>query len=375
MTYRADTSTLSNNGNSIHAVICADCWSAEATRVGRLLPELDANDLLRDTLDRHLSGGPSYGSGHVNVNGDAHYMEDEYLHTGAAVLRAVADYLHATGSADWLNRQASAIAGELARMRARDLDGDGLIASKRRRGVSGEHQWSTQWHDQLSFGWKDAFSNAVLYPALRLLAADLPRLGRADLATGLDAWADLMKTNYLKTFLNPATGLIAGWKCAEGKLHDYAFLYVAGAAVDGGLVEGKPARAIITRLWKALRKQRLDCRMGLPGNLKPVPYADMTTLLQRPGVFENGALTHSQARHFVGAMYKVGLVREADELLEQLCSSLADGHAFGGQGSGVDWRRRDGAYSGYEGILTDQFGILAVALDRYAEPGRNPVFA
>jgi hypothetical protein len=365
MTYRADTATFSNNGNSIHAVICADCWSAEATRLGRLLPELDAKDLLRDTLDRHLDGGPSYGSGRVNVNGDAHYMEDEYLQTGAAVLRAIADYLHATGSTDWLNRHAAAIAGELARMRARDLDGDGLIESKYRRGVSGEHHWSTQWFDQLSFGWKDAFSNAILYPALRLLAADLPRFGQPDLAAGLDAWADTMKANYLKTFLNPATGRIAGWKCAEGKLHDYAFLYVAGAAVDGGLVEGKLARTIITRLWKALRKQRLDCRMGLPGNLEPVPYADMTTTLQRPGVFENGGLTHSQARHFVGAMYKVGLVKEADELLNQLCSSLADGHAFGGQGSGAEWRRRDGAYSGYEGILSDQFGILAVAMDRY----------
>ncbi len=374
MTYRADTATLSNNGNSIHAVICADCWSAETTRIGPLIPELDANDLLRDSLDRHLDGGPSYGSGPVNVNGDVHYMEDEYLHTGAALLRAIADYLHATGAADWLNRHAAAIAGELARMRARDLDGDGLIESNYRRGVSGEHHWSTQWYDQLSFGWKDAFSNAVLYPALRLLAADLPRLGRADLADGLEAWAGTMKTNYLKTFLNPETGLIAGWKCAEGKLHDYAFLYVAGAAVDGGLVDGKPARAIITRLWKGLRKQRLDHRMGLPGNLEPIPYADMTTLLMRPGVFENGALTHSQARHFIGAMYKVGLVREADELIELLCSSLADGHAFGGQGSGIEWRRRDGAYSGYEGILSDQFGILAVAMDRYVERGRGPAF-
>ncbi len=178
MTYRADTATLSNNGNSIHALLCADCWSAETVRLGPLLPGLDANDLLRDTLDRHLDGGPSYGSGHVTVNGDAHYMEDEYLHTGAAVLRAVADYLRATGGADWLRRHASAIGAELQRMHARDLDGDGLIESKYRRGVSGERQWSTHWYDMLSFGWKDAFSNAILYPALRMLVEDLPRLGQ-----------------------------------------------------------------------------------------------------------------------------------------------------------------------------------------------------
>lgn len=52
----------------------------------------------------------------------------------------------------------------------------------------------------------------------------------------------MMQANYLKTFLNPATGRIAGWKCAEGKLHDHAFLYVAGAAVAGGLVDSERRR-------------------------------------------------------------------------------------------------------------------------------------
>ena len=56
---------------------------------------------------------------------------------------------------------------------------------------------------------------------------------------------------------------------------------------------------------------------------------------------------------------------EADILLERLCSSLADGTAFGGCNSGIDWRYWDGGACGYEGILTDQFGILGVALERY----------
>ena len=38
---------------------------------------------------------------------------------------------------------------------------------------------------------------------------------------------------------------------------------------------------------------------------------------------------------------------------------------FGGSGSGLDWRYWDGRPCGYEGLLTDQFGILAVALERY----------
>ena len=58
----------------------------------------------------------------------------------------------------------------IARMRARDLDGDGLIESPYRLGMSGQYHWSTNWFDVISFGWKDAFTNALLYRALVLLS-------------------------------------------------------------------------------------------------------------------------------------------------------------------------------------------------------------
>jgi len=44
---------------------------------------------------------------------------------------------------------------------------------------------------------------------------------------------------------------------------------------------------------------------------------------------------------------------------------LADGSAFGGCSSGVDWRMWDGTRCGYEGLLTDQFGVLVPALARW----------
>jgi hypothetical protein len=33
----------------------------------------------------------------------------------------------------------------------------------------------------------------------------------------------------------------------------------------------------------------------------------------------------------------------------------------------VDWRLWDGTPSGYQGLLCDQFGMIAVALERYAQ--------
>ncbi len=44
---------------------------------------------------------------------------------------------------------------------------------------------------------------------------------------------------------------------------------------------------------------------------------------------------------------------------------LGEAFVFGGAKSGVDARSWDGWPCGYEGLLTDQFGILATALDRY----------
>jgi hypothetical protein len=84
------------------------------------------------------------------------------------------------------------------------------------------------------------------------------------------------------------------------------------------------------------------------------------------GDYQNGGANHSQASHFVNGLYQVGMTAEADAVLRGLCSSLADDTAFGGvDGPGIDWRRWDGTPSGYEGLLTDQFGFLATVLDRY----------
>ncbi len=358
LTYRPDTATLTNNGNSIQAIICADGWSAITMCLGRILPNLNAHDLLGDTLARHLDGGPSYGAGRILKAGAVHYLEDEYLMSGTALLLGLGDYLGSAPTAGWLARHRESIRAELRRMRARDLDGDGLVESPHRRGISGQHQWSTNWWDVISFGWKDAFANALLYPALRKLAVFFPE-------ENLAAWAETLRAPYRPAFYNKQTGWLAGWRCRENRLHDHAFLFVNGAAVSGDLVEPATARKIIQRLWNELQRLGpMDFRLGLPGNLRILPRDDQAVPMT-DGVYMNRALTHSQARHFIGALYKVGMTREADGLLRDLLETLGSGTAFGGCGSGLDWRRRDGAPCGYEGLLTDQFGILALAIQRY----------
>lgn len=368
LTYRADTATFSNNGVSIHCPISMDNWSALATRMGPILPSLDPIDLFRDSLERWLDGGPGYTSGRILQSGEMHEAEEEYVMTYAACLLGLSDFLRHSGSAEWLDRYEEPIRSRIARARALDLDGDGLAESRYRTGISGTGQWSTCWFDVISFGWKDAFANALLYAALDGLSDAFRRFNRSDLADELESWARTLRASYYPTFYNPETGRLAGWRCKEERLHDYAFPFVNGAAVCSGVIDEEDARPIVARLWDEMQRVgRFDAYYGLPGNLHHIPDEDLADIMQGYplGFYQNGGLTHAQSRHFVGALYRVGMTDEADRLLQRLCAGMADGTVYGGCRSGLDWHYWDGRPCGYEGILTDQFGILAVALERY----------
>ncbi len=371
LTYRPDMGTLSNNGASMPCAICMDTWSSFIFSLGEITPGLEAGELLRTSLERWLDGGQSYAGGILLQDGKTHDAEDEYLMTGAAGLRGLADYLAQRASPEWFHGRLGAIRTRLAAMRARDLDGDGLIESAWRTGVSGTGQWSTCWFDVISFGWKDAFANAILYPALRSLAETFARHGLGDEAADLAAWADRLKASYLPALHNPTTGWIAGWRCKEDKLHDHAFLAVNGAAITAGLVPTGLAREICERLLRESERVGLPpATHGLPGNLWPIPDEDRADIIQGypMGYYQNGGRTHAQTRHFVMALYQCGLTAEADRILLELCAGFAEAKVFGGNQSGVDWRGWDDLPCGYEGLLTDQFGVLEALFHRYGQP-------
>jgi hypothetical protein len=245
-----------------------------------------------------------------------------------------------------------------------------LIESPYRTGTSGSGQWSTCWYDVVSFGWKDAFANAILYGALRELAPALRKFGLKSKAAELDTWAEELKRNYTAAFWNEKTGWFAGWRCQRGELHDHAFLAVNGAAVCAGLVEPARAKALLQRLLAEAKRVGLpDAALGLPGNLRAIPDSDLADIMQGYplGYYQNGGRTHAQTRHFVMALYRVGLTHEADALLERLCAGFADALVFGGNQSGVDWRYWDDRPCGYEGLLTDQFGVLEAIFHRWGQ--------
>ena len=375
LTYRADTGTLSNNGASMHCPICLDTWTAVTRPMPAVLPGFRPLELVRTSLERWLTGGPGYAAGRLIQDGVAHEAGDEYLMTDTAGLRGLGDYLRHGADRAWWTKYQTEILQKISAVRHRDLDGDGLIESPYRTGISGTGQWSTCWYDVVSFGWKDAFSNAILHGALRELAAALRRFERLTEAQSLDTWADTLRENYRPTFWNEKTGWLAGWRCQQNVLHDYGFLAVNGAAITAGLLADAEAKALLQRLLDEAKRVGLpDAALGLPGNLHSIPDHDLADIIQGYpfGYYQNGGRTHAQSRHFVMALYRMGLTSEADALLERLCAGLAGARVFGANQSGVDWRYWDDRPCGYEGLLTDQFGILEAVYWRWGKRSVHP---
>ncbi len=376
-TFRADVGTLSNNGASMPCAISFETWTAVLPRL-RLREASgggpDGSDLLRVSLERWLADGPGYAAGMLAKGGRLYHAEDEYLMTGAAALRAVGDYLRGAADAAWYRRHRRLIREKIEAARRRDIDDDGLIESPHRTGERGTGQWSTCWADVISFGWKCAWSNAVLYGALGSLAMGLRRWGEAGSAGELEAWAARLRSTYRATFWNEATGWLAGWRCRDGRLHDHAFPAVNGAAVQEGLLERDDARAVMRRLLAEMERVSMpDPALGLPLALWPIPDEDLADIMQGypQGYYQNGGRTHSQARRFVMGLYAVGLRQEADHMLERLCVGLAEARVFGGNQSGVDWRTWNDERCGYEGLLTDQFSVLEAVLERWGAERRS----
>ena len=91
LSYRPDTSTISNNGGSMHCTTSLNDVSAIAERLDELPFGVHPMELVRDSLERWLHGAPSYGSGRTSHG--RHLLEDEYVHLGADTLLGLARYL------------------------------------------------------------------------------------------------------------------------------------------------------------------------------------------------------------------------------------------------------------------------------------------
>lgn len=367
--------------NNIASDACAFTlfeYSMMAVKMPPLDEGLSALDILRQTLDRYVGGMKPAG-----MKGSDDYPDTKYdlLDTYPSLVLATSDYVQASGNSTWLKRNYSVIKSWADKMIEFDRDNDGLMEYPA-SGNSGS--WTeiitvrpSNWWDTIGFGHKDAYSNALAYKALR----DMERLaGEAGWVADAEKYkhrAEMLKAAYYSTFYNPVTGVLAGWKSADGRLHDYYFLYVNGMAVVYGLVTSEQGNQIWDRLMSKMREVGYDrFDLGLPGNLIPVRREDYVDHDQRFGggtkadgsdgfqIYENGGATSCMAYFTIQALRELGRIKESDEILFPMLKSFENGGFQGHRPNGMtyDWTSWNGTPHGYEGLLVDNYLTLLAAI-------------
>jgi len=368
---------LSNNTDSDTCGFCYYEYADIARETPPLAGDLQALDLIRQTLERVLAGTITYG---MPGYGD---FPEETSDTFPSLLIAASDYVEGRHDTAWLKAQYPALRAMTDRMISRDHDGNGLIEYVA-TGNSGS--WNdgqpkvrpSNWWDTIGFGHEDAYANALSYRALQGMSQMAEESGNPEDARRFLAAATKLHDAYFAAFYDPATGVLAGWRSADGAIHDYYFLFVNSIAVLYGLVPADKAGGIMDRLWDKMSDVGFtDFRMGLPGNLVPVARRDYAHKNPRYGggvrednadgfqIYENGGATACFAYFTIAAFDRVGQHARASQILMPILKAF-ENREFEGVGANHltnDWRKWDGTAEGYEGFLTDNYyALLAVPL-------------
>lgn len=375
---------LANNSASDSCAFCYYEYADIAELTPPLVEGLTAMDVMRQTLDRMLSGGNAYGMPAVPDHPCT--TSDTY----PSMVIAAANCARAGRNDAWLAANYGGIRAWAESMLATDTNGDGL----EKYCVSGNsNSWGppgfpkirpSNWWDTIGFGYEDAYANALTYRALRNMATMAKKLGKGADVARYDTAADKLRAVYYKRFYDPETGVLGGWRSADGQLHDYYFLFVNGIAIHYGLVPKPEANAIMDKLMAKMKEVGYDkFNMGLPGNLITVALKDYVhrTPDGRYGGgvlpdnsdgfqnYENAGATGSFAFWFLAALYDLGRKEEADRILFPMLEEYGRCGFEGrdAKGRSYDWRRWDGTAMGYEGLLTDNYYALLAVPVRQSE--------
>ena len=378
---------LANNASSDIVPFTVFKYSEVAMRAPPLAKGLTCLDIVRMTLERYLAGTKGYGQpgyGKETQGADLVPWTTPYTSsdTYPSLLIAACNYINGANDWKWARANYARLADWAQQMMATDHDGNGLIEYPA-SGNYGDRPTAARrpsnWWDTINFGHEDAYANALAYRACGLFAKVAGTLGHREDAALYASKASRLRAAYLPAFLDPATGVLAGWRSADGKLHDYWFTFVNGVAISYGLVDDQEARRIMDNLLRKMAQVGYtNFNLGLPGNLVPVhkgDYADHNTPPEVHGVprredgsdgfqyYENGGATACFAYFTVKALYQTGRVQDARRLFDPMLRSYAAGEfqGFGPNGLSKDWRDWSGGCHGYEGFLADGYlGLLAV---------------
>ena len=366
--WRPDTGILGNSVMSIDCPLSLLFYAEEALFAPQLKDGISPMAMVGASVDRYFQGAPGYQAPNRNVCASDWSSSREtaaYLIISAwYVIRTIGgnDQLHA-----WLESLEC-----LANHLEAQFGPDGLI----------HHRDSgSMWFDTYNMQGADAYCNAADYRAFQCLA-DLESLaGRPDLAQRYQAEAHRLETAYFKSFYNPATKVLAGWRSEDGKLHDFMFPWVNGFAICQGLVPPAQAKDILQVLLAKLETIGFHSYpLGLPTNLTPMSPADYipnTSGAPRRAdgtdtwqIYMNGGATPALEYYFIQALYRTDQYESAERLLWPLMGSYERGtfnagiqlpHQQQRNPVGSAFYQWDGSHGAGEGYLPEDWdGVKAL---------------
>ncbi|HUW34776.1 MAG TPA: hypothetical protein VM223_24470 [Planctomycetota bacterium] len=358
--FRPEHGGFSNNAASVNCHLSQGAPIEIAAFTARPKGGPDPIELARFTIARALLDGGGYG-----------YWRNLYLDSDP-VLVSAAGRIHQVARDDaWLRTIEPGLLEAVNRMAASAGD-DGLLVCRDLSGNSGTYRWSTNGMDVVGFGHVDAYVNAWAYRAFNSAMAMFDDLDLPKDADRCRLHADRIFESYAPKLVNPDTGFVAGWLSRDGRLHDYAFLWVNGVAIAFGLLDRDAAQRALRGLERLRSKIGLaSARMALPCNLLPIRDDDHMLpkiIGDAQPTFElytDGSLCPQNASYYLRALSIYGLKPQAGKLAAELEEGFASGMFNGGIGTGHEFRSWDGLPTGYEGTLVGCFGpMYAIAIEQ-----------
>lgn len=198
-------------------------------------------DLIRSTLDMYLGGYKGYGqTGYFYNNQYGWLSKYDSSDSAPSLVIAACYYILDAGDKDCARKNYAVIKGWADKMMRTDTNGDGIIEYGH-TGNTGSwdmkpFQRPANWWDAIGFGHDDAYSNALAYRAVMQLAEVAALIGETEDQKSFSAFGDRLKAAYFNHFYNTETGVLAGWRSADGQLHDYYFTFVNAVAACYGLL-------------------------------------------------------------------------------------------------------------------------------------------
>jgi hypothetical protein len=326
---------------------------------------LDPMDLVKFSIGRALLDGGGYG-----------YHRNLYLDSDPILVSGAGRIVQLTGDQAWLKRVSPGVKAAVERILGNFDAKEGMIVCRALSGNSGSHRWSSNAMDMIGFGHIDAYVNAWSFRALKNAVSLFKILGDRELAARCDETAAAIFDNYARQLVNPQTGWVSGWKSRDGKLHDFGFIWINGAACAFGVMDDADIRLALKNL-EAKRQELFpeSGYLGLPLNLLPTAETDhmipkMPFFQFHPftPTFENftdGALSPVFMVYYMRALSTHGFKDQSQVIVNAMEQGFADGKFCGPYGTGKEFTAWTGADSGYEGTFGPSFSPLyAIAAER-----------